>query len=122
MRIVLNWRHQQGHLVREEQRVNGIHNMGGMHGFGRVEVEPGEPVFHARWESRVLGMTYQLVGFGWASERIARTIRVTRTNRVIDIRPDLGRSHPFDRPLRNPRRNQPVRLVKPEFRFAAPSG
>ena len=78
--------------------MNGIHDMGGMHGFGRVEVEPGEPVFHARWESRVLGMTYQLVGFGWARERIART------NRVIDIRPDLGRSHPFDRPLRNPRR------------------
>ena len=47
--------------------MNGIHDMGGMHGFGRVEVEPNEPVFHARWESRVLGMTYQLVGFGWAS-------------------------------------------------------
>lgn len=47
--------------------MNGIHDMGGMHGFGRVEVEPDEPVFHARWESRVVGMTYQLVGFGWAS-------------------------------------------------------
>jgi hypothetical protein len=37
--------------------VNGIHDMGGMHGFGPVEVEAGEPVFHSRWEARV---------FGWA--------------------------------------------------------
>ena len=27
-----------------------------MHGFGRVEVERDEPVFHARWERRVFGM------------------------------------------------------------------
>ena len=39
--------------------------MGGMHGFGRVEVESDEPVFHARWEQRVLGMAYQVIGFGW---------------------------------------------------------
>jgi nitrile hydratase len=36
--------------------VNGIHDLGGMHGFGRVEVERREPVFHARWERRVFGM------------------------------------------------------------------
>jgi len=47
--------------------VNGIHDLGGMHGFGRVEVEPGEPVFHDRWEGRVLGMVYQVVGYGWAN-------------------------------------------------------
>jgi len=40
--------------------VNGIHDMGGLHGFGRVEVEPGEPVFHARWEARVFGMVQSL--------------------------------------------------------------
>jgi nitrile hydratase len=27
-----------------------------MHGFGPVEVEPDEPVFHARWERRVFGL------------------------------------------------------------------
>ena len=27
--------------------------MGGMHGFGTVDVEKDEPVFHARWEGRV---------------------------------------------------------------------
>jgi nitrile hydratase subunit beta len=37
--------------------VNGIHDMGGMHGFGRVEREENEPVFHAPWEGRVLGIT-----------------------------------------------------------------
>jgi nitrile hydratase beta subunit len=35
---------------------NSIHDMGGMHGFGPVEPEPNEPVFHAPWESRVLAM------------------------------------------------------------------
>jgi nitrile hydratase subunit beta len=36
--------------------MNGVHDMGGMHGFGPVLPEVGEPVFHARWEGRVLGM------------------------------------------------------------------
>src|SRR5690242_9332670 len=35
---------------------NSIHDMGGMHGFGPVEPEPNEPVFHADWEGRVLAM------------------------------------------------------------------
>jgi nitrile hydratase len=37
--------------------MNGIHDMGGMHGFGRVEPEANEPVFHAAWEGRVLGLS-----------------------------------------------------------------
>ena len=47
--------------------MNGIHDMGGMHGFGPVVVEPNEPVFHAEWEKRVLGMVYMIVGFGWTN-------------------------------------------------------
>jgi nitrile hydratase subunit beta len=35
---------------------NSIHDMGGMHGFGPVEAEENEPVFHAEWERRVLAM------------------------------------------------------------------
>ena len=35
---------------------NTIHDMGGMHGFGPVEPEPDEPVFHAPWEGRVHAM------------------------------------------------------------------
>ena len=36
--------------------MNGVHDMGGMHGFGKVEPEPNEPPFHAGWEGRVLAM------------------------------------------------------------------
>jgi nitrile hydratase len=36
--------------------MNSIHDMGGMDGFGRVEPEANEPVFHAPWEGRVLAM------------------------------------------------------------------
>src|SRR5262249_43286518 len=33
-----------------------VHDMGGMDGFGKVEPEANEPVFHAPWEGRVLAM------------------------------------------------------------------
>jgi nitrile hydratase beta subunit len=32
--------------------MDGVHDMGGMHGFGKVEAEQDEPVFHADWEAR----------------------------------------------------------------------
>jgi nitrile hydratase len=37
--------------------MDGIHDLGGMHGFGAVRGERVEPVFHARWEGRVLALT-----------------------------------------------------------------
>ena len=37
--------------------MNGAHDLGGMHGFGPVEVEPDEPVFHADWERRAFALT-----------------------------------------------------------------
>lgn len=36
--------------------MNGVHDMGGMHGMGRIEREQGEPVFHHMWEGRVFGL------------------------------------------------------------------
>ena len=36
--------------------MNGIHDMGGMDGFGPVEPEENEPVFHHRWEGRVYAL------------------------------------------------------------------
>ena len=36
--------------------MDGVHDMGGMDGFGKVEKEPNEPVFHAPWEGRVLAL------------------------------------------------------------------
>jgi nitrile hydratase beta subunit len=37
--------------------LNGVHDMGGMHGMGPIQYEKNEPVFHARWEGRVLALT-----------------------------------------------------------------
>lgn len=37
--------------------MDGVHDMGGMDGFGPVEAEPDEPVFHAPWEGRVLAIS-----------------------------------------------------------------
>jgi nitrile hydratase beta subunit len=37
--------------------MDGVHDIGGMDGFGKVEPEPNEPVFHANWEARVMAMT-----------------------------------------------------------------
>ena len=36
--------------------MNGIHDMGGMHGMGPIEREKNEPVFHMRWEGRVFAL------------------------------------------------------------------
>src|SRR5262245_16001747 len=37
--------------------MDSVHDMGGMDGFGKVNAEPNEPVFHERWEGRVLAMS-----------------------------------------------------------------
>jgi nitrile hydratase len=36
--------------------MDGVHDLGGMHGFGPVEREPGEPPFHAPWEATVVAI------------------------------------------------------------------
>lgn len=36
--------------------MNGVHDMGGMHGMGPVVIEKDEPVFHAPWEGRVVAL------------------------------------------------------------------
>jgi nitrile hydratase beta subunit len=37
--------------------MNGLHDMGGMTGFGPVEPEADEPVFHGWWEARVFALS-----------------------------------------------------------------
>ena len=37
--------------------MNGAQDLGGKMGFGRVDPEENEPVFHAGWEGRALGLT-----------------------------------------------------------------
>jgi nitrile hydratase len=41
--------------------MNGVHDMGGMHGMGPIEAELNEPVFHAPWEGRVFAL-YRATG------------------------------------------------------------
>jgi nitrile hydratase len=36
--------------------MDSVHDMGGFDGFGKVEPEANEPVFHAPWEGRVLAL------------------------------------------------------------------
>jgi len=36
--------------------MDGIHDLGGMHGFGPIEREENEPAFHERWEAAVFAM------------------------------------------------------------------
>ena len=40
--------------------MNGVHDMGGMHGFGPIPREENEAVFHASWEGRMFGMLLNL--------------------------------------------------------------
>jgi nitrile hydratase len=44
--------------------MDGVHDMGGMDGFGKVTPEANEPVFHARWEGRVLGLSRAMGALG----------------------------------------------------------
>ena len=45
--------------------MNGVHDMGGMDGFGPIEPEADEPLFHADWERRVLALVLAM-GFSGA--------------------------------------------------------
>ena len=40
--------------------MNGVHDMGGMHGMGSIPYEEREPVFHEQWEGRVYALTRAL--------------------------------------------------------------
>jgi nitrile hydratase beta subunit len=44
--------------------MNGIHDMGGMHGMGPIEHEQNEPVFHSRWEGRAFALTRAMGAWG----------------------------------------------------------
>ncbi|HEX2367094.1 MAG TPA: nitrile hydratase subunit beta, partial [Bradyrhizobium sp.] len=55
--------------------MNGVHDMGGMDGFGKVEPEPNEPMFHTRWESRVLAMVRAMGAAGAFNIDVSRFYR-----------------------------------------------
>ena len=58
--------------------MNGAHDMGGMDGFGPVELEADEPVFHADWERRAFALT---VAMGFYGRWNIDTSRHARENR-----------------------------------------
>lgn len=57
--------------------MNGVHDMGGMDGFGKVEPEPNEPMFHADWEARVLAMVRAMGAAGAFNIDTSRFYRET---------------------------------------------
>lgn len=44
--------------------MNGVHDMGGMHGMGAIQPEKNEPVFHATWEGRAFAVTRAMGAWG----------------------------------------------------------
>jgi nitrile hydratase len=44
--------------------MNNIHDLGGMQGFGRVEPEENEPVFHTAWEAKAMALTIAMGAWG----------------------------------------------------------
>ena len=58
--------------------MNGVHDMGGMHGLGPIQTASDDVVFHEEWEGRTLalarvllaGMHFSLDEFRHAMERI----------------------------------------------------
>lgn len=59
--------------------MNGVHDLGGMHGLGPIAPEADEPVFHAAWEGRMFGLFmasfagghFNVDEFRYAIERMA---------------------------------------------------
>jgi nitrile hydratase subunit beta len=57
--------------------MNGVHDMGGMYGFGKVEAEPDEPMFHSDWEARVMAMVRAMGAAGAFNIDTSRYYRET---------------------------------------------
>lgn len=57
--------------------MNGVHDMGGLQGFGPVELESDEPLFHADWERRALGLTLAMGATGQWNIDLSRSARET---------------------------------------------
>jgi nitrile hydratase beta subunit len=52
--------------------MNGVHDMGGMHGMGPIKHDPNEPVFHEVWEGRAWGLQRAMGPWGrgrWGNTR-----------------------------------------------------
>jgi hypothetical protein len=59
--------------ARDDRAVDGVHDLGGLHGFGAIPIETDEPVFHEPWEGRVWRLM-GVVGRGTTIDRFRYTI------------------------------------------------
>jgi len=57
--------------------MNGAQDLGGMMGFGPINPEQNEPIFHAEWEKRALGVTLCCGALGEWNIDISRHARET---------------------------------------------
>lgn len=64
--------------------MNGVHDMGGMHGFGHVPIETGEPALHASWEGRVLAMQLRTRGRWYHLDEFRNAIERMPAARYLD--------------------------------------
>jgi nitrile hydratase len=112
--------------------VDGVHDLGGVQGFGPVDVEADEPVFHADWERRAFRVTVASMMAGHLSGRFRHAIEridpvwylespyyehwltATATGLVeaglltqADLDERLGAAYPVARPIRAPRLADP---------------
>ena len=74
--------------------MDGVHDMGGMDGFGTVVAEPNEPLFHAEWEKRAFALQRAMgMPGGWHIDmsRFAHENRAARRLSVDELLPDLVR-------------------------------
>jgi nitrile hydratase len=118
--------------------MNGVHDLGGMHGFGPIVREENEPLFHAAWEARVRAIAtrtrelgyYNIDAFRSGIERMApahylrasyfeRWLATVETNMIeggfltgdeLDARTEWLRRHP-DTPLPRHPTAEPVQHV-----------
>jgi nitrile hydratase len=58
--------------------MDGAHDMGGVKGFGPVEPEPNEPVFHDEWERRAFALTVAMARPGGWNIDMSRFARENR--------------------------------------------
>jgi nitrile hydratase subunit beta len=63
--------------------LNGVHDIGGMEGFGPIQRETDEPVFHEAWESRVFGMFLSSAGLPPATGYDAARHGMERLNPIM---------------------------------------
>jgi nitrile hydratase len=70
--------------------MDGIHDLGGFQGFGLVEMEADEPLFHADWERRIFrlmmgAMLSGHLGVGCVTRSSESSLRCTCHRRTTSV-------------------------------------